>query len=355
MSSTAYSDAPAALMNENGVSGKLGGAQVRLKWRPALLLCAALSVGMAIGLLAGGSSTASAQPPSSAPLHPDRPPLEAAATWDHYITHACDEQQFGMVMHKDANGEYTGRWVVDDEHGVTERVMGTGMCHAGHSDDNATSPTTVVPDQQVGFVVVGDFGRDGFCCQHDVAKEMALAAAKLGTGQPDGTVDIVLNVGDAFYETGLIATQAEFEATGLPVNIPGQVISSWKGVYVDPHPELQVPWKSTLGNHEYRGSVQAILDLHSQYPLWELPARYYDYTLPQDAAPADRLVHMIHIDTSVFVPSYWTSVRKYKRTQPVSHDAASPLYPGRCSCDRKALNNGSLSSIVATAQVHHES
>eukprot|EP01046_Picozoa_sp_COSAG06_P079905 COSAG06_NODE_27279_length_596_cov_1.173038_1_plen_158_part_01 len=158
MSSTAYSDAPAALMNENGVSGKLGGAQVRLKWRPALLLCAALSVGMAIGLLAGGSSTASAQPPSSAPLHPDRPPLEAAATWDQYIMRACDEQQFGMVMHKDANGEYTGRWVVDDEHGVTERVMGTGMCHAGHSDDNATSPTTVVPDQQVGFVVVGDFG-----------------------------------------------------------------------------------------------------------------------------------------------------------------------------------------------------
>ena len=53
------------------------------------------------------------------------------------------------------------------------------MCFEGHSDDPFSSPATVLPDQKVGFVVIGDFGRDGFCCQHDVAKQMALAAGKL--------------------------------------------------------------------------------------------------------------------------------------------------------------------------------
>ena len=63
-----------------------------------------------------------------------------------------------------------------------------------HPDTNSYAKR--VPDQIASFVAIGDFGRDGFCCQLDVAKEMSYAATKLG-------VQSVINLGDAFYERGL--------------------------------------------------------------------------------------------------------------------------------------------------------
>ena len=69
----------------------------------------------------------------------------------------------------------------------------TDECTA-HPDTNSYAKR--VPDQIASFVAIGDFGRDGFCCQLDVAKEMSYAATKLG-------VQSVINLGDAFYERGL--------------------------------------------------------------------------------------------------------------------------------------------------------
>jgi hypothetical protein len=57
--------------------------------------------------------------------------------------------------------------------------------------------TTNYPDAEIRFLVVGAWGRDGFCCQLDVADEMATTAANF-------TPSFVANVGDSFYSHGII-------------------------------------------------------------------------------------------------------------------------------------------------------
>lgn len=51
------------------------------------------------------------------------------------------------------------------------RIVGKSMClsHAGKSRLGE------FPDAELRFFVVGDWGRDGMCCQLDVAKEMGIA------------------------------------------------------------------------------------------------------------------------------------------------------------------------------------
>ena len=182
--------------SSNEGASKLGGGRVlRVQWRAvALLVGGALVFGVALGWAIAGSGGAA--PPAPAPVGM-RLPTTKNAEWEAFIMHSCDDGQFQLTMNKDAEGEYIGGWVVDDEDGhPSKRIMGTERC-AAHSDDAATSPVTVLDDQTVAFVVIGDFGRDGFCCQHDVAKEMALAAEKLGTnrtaGVRPGVIDAVIN------------------------------------------------------------------------------------------------------------------------------------------------------------------
>ena len=198
--------------SDEGASRPPGGGRVlRVQWRAvALLVGFALVFGVALGWAIAGSG--SGTPPAPAPVGM-RLPTTKNAEWEAFIMHSCDDGQFQLTMRKDAEGEYIGGWVVDDEDGhPSKRIMGTERC-AAHSDDAATSPVTVLDDQSVAFVVIGDFGRDGFCCQHDVAKEMALAAEKLGTNRTAGVIDAVINVGDTFYETGLVADAAGVAGT----------------------------------------------------------------------------------------------------------------------------------------------
>ena len=46
------------------------------------------------------------------------------------------------------------------------------------------------------------------------------------------------------------------------------------------HPELMIPWHPVLGNHEYQGTTQAVLDYGKVSRRWEMPARYYAITWP---------------------------------------------------------------------------
>ncbi len=66
------------------------------------------------------------------------------------------------------------------------------MCRNHSSSSNLT----LLADAELVTVAIGDWGRDGFCCQRDVALEMALVAEKFD-------IPFVLNTGDNFYENGL--------------------------------------------------------------------------------------------------------------------------------------------------------
>ena len=48
------------------------------------------------------------------------------------------------------------------------------------------------------------------------------------------------------------------------------------------HPELMIDWYPICGNHEYRGSTQAVLDYARVSRRWEMPARYYTKTFNEE-------------------------------------------------------------------------
>ena len=129
-------------------------------------------------------------------------------------------------------------------------------------------------------VLIGDWGRNGHDDQRAVAVQMGKTAAAI-------SARFTVSVGDNFYEDGV---------TG--VDDP-QWESSFERIYTAP--SLQSPWKVILGNHDYRGNVQAQLDYSAGSHRWQLPARYYTetQTLP-DGARAD----FFYLDTSPFIKKY---------------------------------------------------
>jgi acid phosphatase len=130
------------------------------------------------------------------------------------------------------------------------------------------------------IILVGDWGREGQDGQNAVAVQMGKTAAAM-------RVPYIVSVGDNFYENGVAS-----------LNDP-QWNSSFEDIYTAP--ALQVPWKIILGNHDYRGNVQAQLDYSQKSPRWRLPARYYaeSETLP-DGTKAD----FFYLDTSPFLKQY---------------------------------------------------
>jgi acid phosphatase len=130
------------------------------------------------------------------------------------------------------------------------------------------------------FILVGDWGRQGADQQIDVARQMGITAAAIGSA-------FTVSVGDNFYENGV---------AGLD---DPQWQTSFEQVYTDK--SLQTPWKIILGNHDYRGNVQAQLDYSAHSDRWQLPARYYaeTQTLP-DGAQAE----IFYLDTSPFIQKY---------------------------------------------------
>jgi tartrate-resistant acid phosphatase type 5 len=140
----------------------------------------------------------------------------------------------------------------------------------------------------ISFLVVGDFGRDGLCCQRDVAFEMARAARCLG-------VSFLVNVGDAFYEYGLLSPNEE------------QVRTSFTDVY-DVFDDLKtLPWISVLGNHEYRGNPLAVLNLTSVIgPRWIMPSRYFELILSSSTPTSigGVQIQLVVLDTSPMIKKY---------------------------------------------------
>ncbi|KAF9673816.1 hypothetical protein SADUNF_Sadunf10G0063300 [Salix dunnii] len=91
-------------------------------------------------------------------------------------------------------------------------------------------------DGSLSFLVVGDWGRRGFYNQSHVAFQMGKIGEKLD-------IDFVVSTGDNFYDNGL---------TGL--NDPA-FEESFTKIYTAT--SLQKQWYSVLGNHDYRGDVEA--------------------------------------------------------------------------------------------------
>ena len=53
------------------------------------------------------------------------------------------------------------------------------------------------PNQEIRFLIVGNFGRDGFCYQTDTAFEMEVAARTM-------KASFIINTGNAFFPAGIV-------------------------------------------------------------------------------------------------------------------------------------------------------
>ncbi|KAF7847056.1 hypothetical protein BT93_L3404 [Corymbia citriodora subsp. variegata] len=133
-------------------------------------------------------------------------------------------------------------------------------------------------DGSLTFLVVGDWGRRGNYNQTEVAHQMGIIGEKLD-------IDFVVSTGDNFYEDGL---------TG--VDDPA-FQESFVNIYT--HPGLQKQWYSVLGNHDYRGNVEAQLNPI----LRKMDSRWL--CLRSFVVNAE-IVELFFVDTTPFVDKYFT-------------------------------------------------
>jgi acid phosphatase len=116
------------------------------------------------------------------------------------------------------------------------------------------APAAADEHEAIAFVALGDWGQRGRRSQHQVAKAMATTAADLSSR-------FVLAAGDNFYPAGVRSVED----------------AHWRDSFEDVYtaPALQTPWYAALGNHDYRGRVQAQIDYTALSHRWRMPSRYF--------------------------------------------------------------------------------
>lgn len=126
------------------------------------------------------------------------------------------------------------------------------------------------------FLIVSDLGDFGSIDQTIVANAIGREAA-------DFRPDAIINLGDTFHYWGVQSTDD-----------PGWQ-SNFETVYTEP--ALHNLWYCALGNHDYQGNTQALIDYTDKSRRWNLPAHYYTKTFRR----GDTSVEFIFIDSSPFL------------------------------------------------------
>ena len=145
-----------------------------------------------------------------------------------------------------------------------------------------------VVDDALNFYVIGDWGRQGYFHQKDLAETMNQAAFVI---EPE----FVISTGDNFYDNGVASVDDPLWE------------SSFENIYTGNF--LQVPWYVVLGNHDYRTNPQAEIDYTQKSARWYMPARYWvsDMTLEDEESD----VRFLFLDTSPCEDEYYSET-KYK-------------------------------------------
>ena len=135
-------------------------------------------------------------------------------------------------------------------------------------------------DNALHFLVLGDFGRHGQYHQKAVAEQMGAAAITLD-------IDFILSVGDNFYPNGIRSVQDP------------QLKNSFEDIYTNT--KLYEDWYVALGNHDYKGNIEAQIDYSKVSRRWHMPDEYYKKTFTLKDGSKVLLVIM---DTNPFIDTY---------------------------------------------------
>lgn len=138
----------------------------------------------------------------------------------------------------------------------------------------------------VTLYMANDLGRNGYYNQKKIAELM---------GEMAGTVDpeCVLALGDIHHFNGITSVQDPLWMTNF------ELIYS--------HPDLMIDWFPVLGNHEYRGNTQAVIDYGKVSRRWMMPARYYSKVFDHKGVT----VRMVLLDTAPLIDKYRNDTETY--------------------------------------------
>ena len=148
----------------------------------------------------------------------------------------------------------------------------------------------------VTLYMANDLGRNGYYDQKTIAELMGTMAETIGP-------KCVLAVGDIHHFNGVASTQDPLWTT------------NYEQVYS--HPELMLDWFPVLGNHEYRGNTQAVLDYGKVSRRWMMPARYYTKVFGKKGMT----LRIVFLDTTPLIDRYQED---------------STVYPDACKQDMQA-------------------
>ena len=117
-------------------------------------------------------------------------------------------------------------------------------------------------EKPLNFYLANDLGRNGYYDQKPIAELMGKMAETID-------IEFVVAAGDVHHFEGVRSVQDPLWMTNY------ELIYS--------HPDLMLPWYPVLGNHEYRGNTQAVIDYSNISARWEMPARYYTKVMEEDS------------------------------------------------------------------------
>ena len=114
-----------------------------------------------------------------------------------------------------------------------------------------------LPNSALNFMVASDMGRRGVSEQKNIASLMGKEADL-------NRISFIAVPGDPIHDDGVKSTED----------------SEWKDKFENIYTAsslMTLPWYVVAGNHEYHGSVQAIMDYSKLSQRWKAPARYFSF------------------------------------------------------------------------------
>mgnify|MGYP005795588673 CR=1 FL=1 len=137
-----------------------------------------------------------------------------------------------------------------------------------------------IGEDTFNFIVANDLGRNGYYDQKMIAEEM-------GTLAENVDIEFVAAAGDVHHFEGVASVDDPLWMTNY------ELIYS--------HPELMLDWYPILGNHEYRGNTQAVLDYGTVSRRWVMSDRYYAKSFEVDDTTS---MTVVFVDTTPLIDKY---------------------------------------------------
>ena len=141
--------------------------------------------------------------------------------------------------------------------------------------------------KQFNVFIANDLGRNGYYDQKPIAELMGQMA------EAGADPEFIIATGDVHHFNGVAS-----------INDP-LWMTNYELIYS--HPELMIDWHPVLGNHEYRGNTQAVLDYGQVSRRWEMPGRYYTKSYEHKGMT----MRILWIDTTPLISKYRNDQETY--------------------------------------------